>query len=582
MKKLLSLTLAFCLALALLPAAADIDGASEWAREGVAEAIAKGFVPPDIQGGYAEAITRAEFCRMAVKWIEIALEQDIDAILTERALARDPAAFTDTDDSDILAAYALGVTQGVGDGRFNPDGVFDREQAATMIRNVCAVLGADTDDPPDAGFSDMANVSGWAQSSVNFAGATGIMKGTGGSLFSPQEPYSREQSIVTFNNIHPDDLPKAPDIPEPPAPPEPSEGMTAANLVASIRMGWNLGNTFDAFGGRDGWSWLGGGSYANMSATDMERAWVNHVTTRANIDALRSAGFNAIRIPVTWFKACDADYNIRADWMSRVKEVVDYAVANDMVILLNTHHDEEIFKLLDAQMTETKKAFEKIWTQIAEAFKDYDHNLIFESLNEPRTKGTPAEWNGGTAEERANLNALNQLFVDTVRRTGGSNAGRVLLIPTYGASAGAAAMRGLVIPKDTAEDRIAVSIHAYVPWNFALRTDGGTASWSRDNPSDTRQIHEPLDLAYELFVSKGIPVVMGEMGALNKDNLAARVAWAEYYTAYAKSKGIPCFWWDNGASGVSTPGIETFGLLDRRTNQIISPEIVAAMLRGTE
>ncbi|MCL2633633.1 MAG: glycoside hydrolase family 5 protein [Oscillospiraceae bacterium] len=362
----------------------------------------------------------------------------------------------------------------------------------------------------------------------------------------------------------------------PPATTPSSFDITAAQLVANIRVGWNLGNSLDATDFGDGWLNRSG------SVSSLETCWGNPVTTKRNIDDIKKAGFNAIRIPVSWAKACDKDYNIRADWMARVKEVVDYAVANDMYIILNTHHDEEIFKVMNSGMPETKKAFEKIWKQIAEEFKGYNEKLVFEGLNEPRTKGSSNEWSGGTAEERNNVNALNQLFVDTVRATGGNNSKRILMIPTYAASGESSAMNALVIPKDTVSNKIIVSIHVYSPWEFALKNDG-VSTWDKNKSSDTNPITSVLDRAYNLFVSKGVPVIMGEMGTQNRNNTAARAEWAEFYTAYAKSKGIACFWWDNGGIGttIKASDPDTFAIYDRRNNKFLFPEIVDALMRGT-
>jgi len=365
----------------------------------------------------------------------------------------------------------------------------------------------------------------------------------------------------------------------------PFNAITATELAADIVIGWSLGNTLDAHGGLEGFPHLGGGIYANTTATELELAWGRPLTVQEHFDVVREAGFNAVRIPVTWYKACDADLNIREDWMERVKEITDFAVANDLYIIINTHHDDILFRLLDEEIEESKQAMAKIWEQIAVAFEDYNEKLMFESLGEPRTAGTAAEWRGGTAEEHNNLNILNQIFVDTVRSTGGNNAERVLIIPTYAASVNEAAQRGLVIPEDPADDKIIVTVHFYEPWNFALRSgEGSVQEWSADNRLDTDPITRYIDLAYEIFVSKGIPVIIGEMGAINRDNLEARVAWAEFYTAYAKSKGMPCFWWDNGSYWVvrrrDWGWEQTFGLLDRENFEIAHPEIVEALLRG--
>jgi hypothetical protein len=186
----------------------NLSTASWWARSGIAEALDKRFVPDDLRDNFQNNITRAEFCRLAVKWVEYALYKNIDAILAERNLSRNPDAFTDTQDPYILAAFALGITGGVGNNRFNPDGSFTREQAAGMIMNASRAIGADINNPVPAGFVDMHTASDWAVQGINFCAANGIMYGTGGSNFSPKTLYTREESIVTFNNIDPYALPK--------------------------------------------------------------------------------------------------------------------------------------------------------------------------------------------------------------------------------------------------------------------------------------------------------------------------------------------------------------------------------------
>ena len=348
---------------------------------------------------------------------------------------------------------------------------------------------------------------------------------------------------------------------------------TAQQLVADIKVGWNLGNALDA-------------TYNDFTASTpiptLETAWGNPRTTKENITAIKNAGFNVIRIPVTWHKAVDSNYSIRPDWMTRVTEIVDYAVDNDMYILLNTHHDEPLFKFTDAQKTESLNAFRKIWEQIADNFKDYNVKLVFEGLNEPRTSGTPNQWSGGTAEECANLNEHYQVFVNTVRASGGNNGTRILMVNTYAASTEAEAINGLVLPTDTVADKLIVSIHAYVPYDFALNTDPTKNSWSQSNLSDTRPITDAIDRGYNAFVSKGIPVIMGEFGAMNKNNESVRAQWAQYYVNYAWSKGIKCVWWDNGVTEAANEGAELFGLLNRNNNNIIYPILLKGMIDGTE
>ncbi|MCL2003403.1 MAG: S-layer homology domain-containing protein [Oscillospiraceae bacterium] len=186
-----------------------LDSAAGWARPHIESAIARGFVPEEIQSDYGETITRQEFCRMAVKWLESQTEASIDDILTEQGLARDPDAFGDTSDPDILAAFELGITSGAGPGIFNPSGGFTREQAAVMIMNTVRALdrfhGWDIflDTPPASDFTDLDAASDWAVDGINFVRANSIMGGTSTTeaVFSPKDAFTREQSIVTFANI---------------------------------------------------------------------------------------------------------------------------------------------------------------------------------------------------------------------------------------------------------------------------------------------------------------------------------------------------------------------------------------------
>lgn len=337
--------------------------------------------------------------------------------------------------------------------------------------------------------------------------------------------------------------------------------ISAKELVSKIKIGWNLGNTLDA----------GGDYLKGKSIIDVETAWIGgnkKVTTKGLFEEIKKAGFNAVRIPTTWGKFMDDNGNVDSKWMTRVKEVVDYAIGLDMYVILNTHHDNDVFDLLNIE--KSKKLFKKVWEQISTTFKNYDEHLIFEGLNEPRIKEN--EWSGGTAEARDNINILNALFVKTVRTSGENNKYRSLMIPAYAASMGDTEINHLVLPDD---DRIIISVHSYAPYNFAL-SDKGYSEW--DKTKGIREITSGINKVYDKFVKNGIPVIIGEMGALNKDNTASRAAWAEYFVSYARSKDIPCFWWDNSGFAVTNGSNgENFGLIERDTYKWVFPEIRDAL-----
>ena len=191
----------------------SLDSAAAWAVPHIESGLAKGFIPADIQGSYGANITRGEFCRMAVKWVEYALNKPIGVIVAERGLPeRAGHTFSDTADASILAAYKLGVTGGSvapadgKPGQFNPSGQITRQEAAVMITNTCKAIGANVSNPPAADFGDMSAAASWAHPGISFVRANGIMSGSGGN-FNPTGLYTRQESITTFNNIKHNELP---------------------------------------------------------------------------------------------------------------------------------------------------------------------------------------------------------------------------------------------------------------------------------------------------------------------------------------------------------------------------------------
>lgn len=333
--------------------------------------------------------------------------------------------------------------------------------------------------------------------------------------------------------------------------------ITPMELVADMKVGWSLGNTLDAHG--------------RIGLTS-EICWGNPMTTREMIDAVVDKGFNVIRIPVTWVGHVTAppEYEINEEWMDRVKEVVDYAYSRDVYVIINLHHEDWLYPSYENE-EEIIHRVTALWKQIAEEFKDYDEHLIFEGLNEPRKIGTNVEWNGGDREGQEVVNHVLAEFVKVVRESGGNNKLRHLMIPGYGASSSERAIKAIELPED---DKLIVSVHAYIPYDFALNTKG-RAEWKED----TKDIDNLMKLLKEEFTDKGIPVIIGEFGAMNKENDEDRIAWVKYYISVAKEIGVPCVWWDNNA--FTTDG-ENFGLLDRRTCTFPNEELVDAIISATQ
>ena len=331
---------------------------------------------------------------------------------------------------------------------------------------------------------------------------------------------------------------------------------TAKQLVAAIKTGWNLGNTLECYNYKD-------------YAKDGETAWGNPKTTPEMIQAVCDAGFNAIRIPVTWGEHLNGD-TIDSAWMDRVQEIVDYAYDRDMIVILNMHHDDYTwFRPVESEYSANSAKLCSIWKQICSRFSDYGDRLIFEGMNEPRTVGSAGEWNGGTHEERVVINKYEQDFVNTVRASGGNNAKRALIVTSYAASYVSDAVNDVVIPDD---DNIIVSIHYYSPWDFA---NGDTTQWGSD--SDKADLEAGFRTLKEKFADKGTPVIIGEYGATAASSNDVRSNYYEYYISTAAKYGIKCFVWDNNASS----GESSFGLLNRK-NLTWNQSILDAIMKGSK
>ncbi|MDR2589396.1 MAG: glycoside hydrolase family 5 protein [Oscillospiraceae bacterium] len=344
--------------------------------------------------------------------------------------------------------------------------------------------------------------------------------------------------------------------------------LSALDVTHLMGAGWNLGNTLDAVVSRT----------APKSILTQEVSWGNPITSQEMIQLLADSGFSTLRIPVTWqhFIGPEPDYIIDDQIIDRVQEIVDWAYDLGMFVIINTHHDDWQFP--DPENIEAEHMLVALWHQVASRFAGYGERLIFESMNEPRLKGTRYEWTGGTPTARGVINAWNMAFINTVRATGYNNEHRFLMIPTHAASADSVAINDMWVPRR--DNRVMVSVHAYTPYDLVLNTRSTRNTFDPDNSNDTNDINQLFDRLNSTFISQGTAVVMGEMGFLNKSgedgNVPDRVAWTDYYTARAAEVGIPCIWWDNGIR--VTTNNEAFALMNRHEVEWFFPEIVEAMV----
>lgn len=321
---------------------------------------------------------------------------------------------------------------------------------------------------------------------------------------------------------------------------------TAVGLVEQMGLGWNLGNALDSTN-----TWT-----SNPSPSDIETAWGNPVTTEAMIKEIKKAGFNTVRIPVTWWDMTgtsgtaniDAfDGTVADKFLARVKEVVDYCIDNDMYAIINTHHDEEWQK-----NTSKIGTFQKLWTTIAEYFKDYDEHLVFEGMNEVNFSTSDAM-------------KYNQVFVDTVRASGGNNNDRLLICTADNNNTAKALSDSFSMPEDPS-DMLAVSVHYYEPPTFCVADM--SSSWGHRETWGTSSDYTVLENDFknlkEKFTDNGVGVVIGEYGVCNADKYGInstnynkdqesieKFLEAVASTAY-NMEGICPIVWDDSNSGTIT------------------------------
>lgn len=351
--------------------------------------------------------------------------------------------------------------------------------------------------------------------------------------------------------------------------PEPEDN-AAWQVLDKLGMGWNLGNQLDA----------------HNNGVAGETVWGNPKATQALFDKVKAAGYKSVRIPVTWLgKFGEApEYKIDNDWLDRVAEVVGYAENAGLNAIVNIHHDGGDSKywldiktaaVNDEKNAQIRQQIRAMWSQIAGKFRDKGDFLIFEAFNEIHD----GKWGWGDnrtdgGKQYRCLNGWNQEFVDAVRATGGNNASRLLVVPGYCTNIDFT-VSDMVLPEDTAKDRLIVAVHYYDPGDYTLNAKysewGHTADPSKKAPgSNEEQVTEAFVKLYDKFISKGVPVYIGEMGCGNRateHEQKFQRYWFEYVVKAAKTYGMSTFVWDNGAEGA---GAETHAYFNHATGEFPS------------
>lgn len=345
---------------------------------------------------------------------------------------------------------------------------------------------------------------------------------------------------------------------------------TATQAVANMKVGWNLGNTLDACNS----------GLTGKETSIYETCWGQPVTPPELFKVFKDAGFNAIRVPVTWYQHLGGNNNIDEAWMARVEEVVNYVLDQGMYCIINVHHDTGTEGWLMATTTNfsTMNArFVKIWQQVAERFKNYDEHLLFESYNEMLDQydswcfasfASPSRYDATVAANAYKaINDYAQNFVNTVRATGGNNANRNLIVNTYAACCGEGTwnehltdpLKEMKLPADQVQNHLIFEVHSY---------PGVT------NLTDTRKSVDDIIAKLKThLVAKGAPVIFGEWGTSTEGaytNYRSNMAeFSKFFVQKTKAAGIGTFYWMGLIDG-----------MDRLKLKWSMPEIKNAILKG--
>lgn len=382
---------------------------------------------------------------------------------------------------------------------------------------------------------------------------------------------------------------------------------TAHEAVKNMKIGWNLGNTLDSNSGDTLRMWLE--AEKNRTVSSYETMWGQKVTRPELFKMMKEAGFNAIRVPVTWYPHMEATFKdvrgytdpragwsytpwmpskddigtkIQENWMKRVHEVVDYVISQGMYCILNVHHDtgasNTAWLIADNDVyNEQRERFEAVWTQIAKEFRDYDEHLIFEGYNEMldikrswcfASYGAKGGYDAAIAQSAYNaINSYAQSFVDAVRSTGGNNRYRNLVVCTYGACDGRGnwnihlkdPLKEMKLPRDAQEGHLIFEVHSYPGVenlaNVKAEVDNLISSWNT------------------YFIAKGAPLIVGEWGT-STDNGYDRyrnnlLGFARYFVEQTKANNIATFHWMGLSDGVH-----------RTVPEFNQPDLVEAIVKG--
>jgi endoglucanase len=320
-----------------------------------------------------------------------------------------------------------------------------------------------------------------------------------------------------------------------PPPLEPIAELDAWPAVGRMSPGINIGNTLE-------------------NITHWETGWGNPPITEEYVRSLAARGFKTVRLPVAW-DTYAVDGRIQGDKFRRVSEVVDWITKAGMFCVVNIHWDrgwidssfaERFPKEIQETFTpEAEKRFRSYWHQISTFFAGKNEKLIFEALNEE----TKFEKEGSIQKAYATLTRVNQLFIDTVRKTGGNNAKRLLIVTGYTTDITKTCDPLYKLPNDTIPQRLFISVHYYTPWPFVGMTKDeswGKVAQTWGSQKDVQELNRLFDMMREFCSKNDVPAFIGEFSVSEKKESASRIRWMSAVMDAALSRKMVPVLWDTG------------------------------------
>ncbi len=337
------------------------------------------------------------------------------------------------------------------------------------------------------------------------------------------------------------------------------DSLTVGNYMQKLSPGINLGNTLEAI--------------------PNETAWGNPKPTDAFFQAVRSAGFKSVRIPIAWSQYADAKQSIDPKWMAHVTAVVRMANKAGLYVMINVHWDGGWIEATSAKKDAVNAKLAIFWKQIATNFKEFDDHLFLAGTNEIGVEGV---YGPPTPENAAAQNSYNQTFVNTVRATGGKNKFRWLVVQGYNTNVDYSVKVNATMPKDVVKGRLMMEVHYYSPYNFTLNEKSDIWQWGA-KATDPKATETWANEAYAdaqfrsmktAFVDKGVPVILGEYGSGLKARFPGmrsfRDDWDRYITRSAARNGLVPMYWDTG------------GLFDRTTGSKQDLDLIKTLIEAAK